>query len=142
MNQKCGLPILFALCLTAPAVAETRLEVGPGVCDHLVNYVEPPGVEYQPGVDANGNPVESADVGGTKPLKMPTKFTIPITDYLYGQLAASSGVATQPANGVLSPQLLVGVVTYDNGQLSFNGQPLGGDPDGALGQLCRKARGQ
>ncbi len=134
---------LFALLfLASPARAETRLEVDGAACDHLVTYVEPPGVEYRPGVDADGNPVAPADLNGGSQIKLPIKVTIPITDYLYSKLANASG---QPApNGFVQPSLTVGVVTYDitSGQLTFNGQPLTTDPDGALAQLCRKARAQ
>ncbi len=134
-----GFPIFAAvvLCLGAGmARAATTIEVGPGVCDTLVNYVPEPGVEYQPGVDASGNPVVPADVGERPPLKFPTHFVIPITEYLAARLTNGG----QTGQGTLSPQAMLGTVTVDNGHLAFNGQPIGDDVDGELAQLCQKAR--
>jgi hypothetical protein len=126
--------IVIWLAATSAALADTEIEIDAGACDTLVNYAEPPGVEYQPGVDASGNPVAPADIGGTPQLKPPQRIVVPITDYLAARLGGAAGT--------LSPQIPIGTVTLEGTQLMFNGQPISTDVDGELGALCRKARGQ
>ena len=118
-----------------------QIEIGPGVCETLVNYVEPPGVEYQPGIDADGNAVPPADVAGTPPLRFPQHIVIPVSDYLAGRLAGTSAATGTAAatSGVVQPQALLGTITVDGTHLAFNGQPLNPDVDGDLGKLCEKA---
>ncbi len=133
--------LLFSFALVSTQVGAAEIEIGPGVCETLVNYIEPPGVEYQPGVDASGNPVAPADAGGTPTLKFPQHIVIPITDYLAGRLQGSSatGSTAAPSSGLVQPQVLLGMVTLDGTHLAFNGQPLNSDIDGDLGELCQKA---
>ncbi len=128
------LRVLALIALSLPLAAHAaEIEIGPGVCETLVNYVEPPGVEYQPGIDAGGHPVAPADVAGTPSLKYPPRIVVPVSDYLAGRL---SGTA---ASGVVQPQALLGTVTVEGSHLTFNGQPLNANVDGDLGILCEKA---
>jgi hypothetical protein len=128
---------VFFILLCPPAYA-AEIEVGPGVCDTLVQYVPDPGVNYQPGVDAGGNPVVPADVGGGQQIQFPKHFTIAVTDQLAATLANNGG-ATTPS-GVVAPQAFFGTITVDGDHLAFNGQPLGNNVDGPLLELCQKAR--
>ncbi len=121
----------------SPAWAEVHLEVTGTACRHAPapNYVEPPGVEYRPGVDAAGNAVAQADI--SPPLRLPDRFIIPITQQLYTRLAASSGAAATSAP--VYSQALLGVVAYDHGTLTFNGQPLDADGENAVSAICGQA---
>jgi hypothetical protein len=134
----------FVLMITAgficSAAEAAQLTVSPAACDQLVNYIEPAGVEYQPGVDANGNAVAPADIGNRRPIKPPTHIVIPITDYLASRLTGTQTNAT--GGNVLQPTANIGTVELTNGQVTFNGQPIGDDVDGDLGALCRKLRQQ
>ena len=129
------LSLVIMACLLCDVAAATEITITPAACDQLVNYIEPPGVEYQPGVDANGDAVVPADLGNRQPVKPPRQIVVPITDYLASRLNAS-----QTNGGVIQPQALLGTVALTDGILTFNGQPLGSDVDGDLGALCRKMR--
>ena len=68
-------------CLTGfmgvlPAAAD--IAVSRQDCDHLAKYQEPPGVEYQPGVDAHGETVVPAERGGGANIQLPQTIIIPI----------------------------------------------------------------
>jgi hypothetical protein len=132
--------ILSCLPLSAHAA---QIEIGPGVCDTLTNYIEPPGVEYQSGIDGNGDPVVPPELGGQPSIKFPDHFVIGITDDLSSRLTAGATGTTpaiQTPVGVVNPQALLGTITVDHGRLAFNGQPIGETVDGDLALLCQKAR--
>ena len=127
------LPVcLLAACLILIVEAHAAtIEITPDACDQLANYHESPGVEYQPGIDAFGHPVAPADIGPG--LNLPKKLTIPISSYLASKLPQNS------AAGVVEPQLPLGVVTLENGVVSFNGQPIDSELNQELAAECRKA---
>jgi hypothetical protein len=140
---------IFLFGISCRLATAAQITITPAACDQLVNYIEPPGVEYQPGIDANGDPVAPADLGNRPRIKPPTHIVVPITQYLAGRLTnTQAGATTQTgtaqtnttASSVLQPQINIGTVEVTNGQVTFNGQPIGDDVDGDLGVLCRKIR--
>lgn len=122
--------VLAALLAAGPATA-ADITVSPDACRMVQRYVEPPGVEYQPGVDVHGNPVAPADLPGTT-VTPPTQFHINITV----DLAQRFGI---PPSALYDPQAVVGVVEVDGNHLTFNGQPLNDDQMKGLAPLCSQA---
>jgi len=70
---------LVALALLAPGVAAEEITVTREDCAGLVTHVPDANVAYQPGVDANGNQVASADLGGGFTYEAPTEFSFNVT---------------------------------------------------------------
>src|SRR5215510_12988307 len=73
---------LLALALggaSESAAAEQTIRIARTDCDRLVEYVEPPGVAYQPGADVNGQPVAPADLDGGWQMRLPDYISIDIT---------------------------------------------------------------
>jgi hypothetical protein len=106
-------------------------------CDRLVKYLQPAGVEYQPGVDSHGQPVAPADVNGGVQLQLPDTIVIPIEVLLQDRFHL-------PANSVLwDAKAQVGTVVVQGDQVYFNGQPLKDPETAALEAICReRASGQ
>src|SRR5690242_9362712 len=106
-----------------PAVADiaiTRRD-----CDRLVKYHQPPGVEYQPGVDAHGQTVVPADINPS-PIQVPDVIQIEIEIFLQDKFHI-------PANSALwAGKVDAGTVTVEGDQVYFNGQLLTEEDDHAL----------
>ena len=108
-------------------VAVTRQD-----CDRLVKYQQPPGVEYQPGVDVHGNPVVPADIGGGANIKLPETIVIPIELFIQDKYHI-------PANSALwAAKAEIGTVTVTGDRVYFNGQELTDPESAALADLCRR----
>jgi hypothetical protein len=115
---------------SAPARIEVRVDST--ACQSLIAYNEPPGVEYQPGVDAKGQHVAPADLYPAPEIKLPESIDVPLTlDVL-----TNSGVSV-PAG--MEGKFAVGTLTFKGNAVYFNGQRLGGRDTAALEQACRKA---
>lgn len=115
----------------APTVA---LEVSEDVCRQLVRHVPDVGVTYQPGVDARGNRVESADLGGGTNLNLPETFAIDLEIDLLDRF----GLPTDPS--AFNADVELGTVTVVNNRLFFNGEPLQSQAELLLEEACRRAR--
>lgn len=101
-------------------------------CDRLVKYEQPPGVEYQAGIDAHGRPVAPADLGGGSTIKAPDIIVIPIEVLVQDRFNI-------PANSVLwDGTIQAGTVVVKGGQVFYEGQLLGDAETSALGELCRE----
>jgi hypothetical protein len=129
----CGLlawGCLIALGSVLPAAAD--IAVTRQDCDRMVKYQEPPGVEYQPGVDAHGEPVVPADINGGYNIKLPETIVIPIELFLQDKYHI-------PANSVLwAGKAEIGTVTVHGDRVYFNGQALSDPEEAALADLCRQ----
>jgi hypothetical protein len=114
----------------APTITVTR-----AACKELVSHVPDDDVTYKPGVDVRGNKVAPADLnGGSNILNaLPKEIEFPVTiDFFeYAGIAVPNGV---------SGEQNIGKVSYRNGRVYFNDQPLGDDANNAeLIEACRKA---
>src|SRR3954454_3582957 len=108
-------------------VAVTRQD-----CDRMVEYQQPPGVEYQAGVDAHGQTVVPADLNGGIKINPPETIVIPIELFLQDKYHI-------PANSVLwAGKAEVGTVTVHGKRVYFNGQELSDPEEAALAELCRQ----
>ncbi len=103
-------------------------------CDWLLKYRQPAGVEYQPGVDAHGQPVAPADIGGGTQLQLPDTIVIPIEVLLQDRFHL-------PANSVLwEGKAQVGTVVVQGDQIYYNGQPLQDSEAAALEAICQERK--
>jgi hypothetical protein len=125
--------LTIALILAAgPALAESSVAVTRQDCDRIVEYQQPPGVEYQAGVNAHGESVVPADLNGGYNLKLPETIVIP----LEVDLQDKYGI---PANSVLwQGDAQVGTVTVHGKRVYYNGQELSDPEERALADLCRQ----
>lgn len=86
--------------------------------------------DYVPGVGADGKKVASAEVPNQSSVKMPTDVVVPLTYDI-------ARTANLPRGAQMRAPL--GIVAVEDGQVSFNGQPIGGDSDADLLAACRRA---
>jgi hypothetical protein len=113
-------------------VARPQLQVTAADCRRLVQAVPSGDVNYRPGVDVYGRSVAPADMSPTPPLGPPERMTV----YIDADLRRFGVPATSP---LFQPFVGVGAVTFDSsGNLWFNGQPLGGNEQVAIAELCRQ----
>lgn len=126
-----------ALLLTAGWAAAQTVTVTDADCAKIVNYVAPPDVAYQPGVDVYGRKVAPADLPSSQPQIGSGPVAIDITADLhkYGVPASSP---------LLLPGARLGQLTVDdNGRkVLFNGQPLGNSEEQAIADACRQRQNQ
>ncbi len=137
-----ALPALpIALLALAPVAGRGEtITVTATTCAALANYVPAPDVAYRPGVDAEGNAVVPADLGGAPPIRVPDFFSVAITV----EVAHRLGIPVfpdpaNPQNDLYKPEAAIGVVTYTDGRFEFNGQPLQDDAEAELAALCQRA---
>ena len=100
-----------------PTIIVTR-----SACQQLVRHVPDDDVTYQPGVDVYGNKVAPADLnGGSAILKsLPKEIEFPVTiDFFeYAGITKPRGVGGEQS---------IGKISFRNGRVYFNDQPLGDD---------------
>jgi len=114
-----------------PAIAaneELKNEIDPKLCQQMADYKQPPGVAYEAGVDVKGKPVVEADLNPS-PVQVPDQvvFLVSVDMAQYLGLQTSAGTEMNAT---------MGAITYESGQLSFNGEPLEGQAAKALRELC------
>ncbi|MDG4719550.1 MULTISPECIES: hypothetical protein [Thalassospira] len=118
-----------------PENAAPKITVTQSACKALVKHVPDADVAYQPGVDVHGNKVVGADLnGGSNILQsLPKEIEFPVTiDFFeYSGIAVPDGVSGEQS---------VGKISYRNGRVYFNDQPLGDDAaSDELIAACREA---
>lgn len=122
---------VIVLMSTVPAFAADealKSEVDQKLCREMAGYKQPPGVAYEPGVDVHGKPVVEADLNPS-PVQVPDTivFLVSVDMAQYLGLQTSPGTETNAT---------MGAITFENGQLSFNGEPMEGQAAKALRELC------
>jgi hypothetical protein len=123
-------PLALLLAAAAASATAQTVVVDSAACRRLVQHQPSADVAYRPGVDSRGRAIASADVNPT-PTALAGEFTFDLNVDLAGRVPAGSQL--------FEPQLGVGRVTIrPDGQVAFNGRPVG-DPDrAALGELCAR----
>ncbi|HEY4164710.1 MAG TPA: hypothetical protein VGM59_16705 [Dongiaceae bacterium] len=120
------------ICLSgwaSPAVAD--IAVSRQDCDRLVKYQEPPGVEYQPGIDAHGEPVVPADINGGANIQLPQTIVIPV------EVLIRKYAFIPPGSPLRQSKAELGVITVTGDEVLYNGQPLTDQDEAALAAVCR-----
>lgn len=115
---------------TTPTITVSR-----SACKELVRHVADDDVAYKPGVDVRGNDVAPAELNGgsniLKSLPKEIEFPVSIDFFEYSGIAVPNGVSGEQS---------IGKITYRNGQVYFDDQPLGDAANSAeLIEACRKA---
>lgn len=101
-------------------------------CARLVKHVQAAGVAYEPGVDVHGEPVAPADVDGGVDIELPDTVTIPIEVDLFDRL-------NLPPDRRYEGDAQIGVVRFhlEDGQATFDGQPLTSEAQADLARKCQ-----
>jgi hypothetical protein len=107
---------VFAVLIAVPAMAQSTVSVET-FCRLLPNYQQPAGVEYQPGVGADG-PVVPADVGGAPAIASFETIEIPVEVDLVQRfgIPVQPGVELQPYAALMS--------IHKDGRVDYNGQDI------------------
>lgn len=119
---------LFVL-FSMPAMAQTVV-IDDAACQTIVQHQPADDVTYQPGVDAEGNPVVGADLH-TSPIQLPDTISFDITV----DVMKYAGIA--PPKGVEGQAVIGRVDVAKDGRMYFNGQPMEGQSEAALRALCK-----
>lgn len=129
-----GAVLASCFLFLASAQAET-ITITSDACAYATEYQKDPGVDYQPGVDAEGNAVAPADLDGQGGfMPWPQDITIPLALDLQNSLHLSSKLTGTDA--------LIGTVEYKNGKLSFNGEPINDASRTDIIAACHQAQTQ
>jgi hypothetical protein len=133
--------LLLCSTLAAPALAQAPQQPAPvpeptiridlAACQWVTRHHPSADVDYQPGVDVNGDPVAPADLPGNGGIDLPKDINIAITV----NTAKRLGI---PANDLYKGEVQVGMVTLRGNQVLFNGKPIQPDAEQELLVLCRK----
>ena len=122
-----------ASLLVAPAVGQDKVRVTKRDCKKVLKR-QTRSAEYKPGVDVRGRKVKSADLGGGSPIKLPKEITIDIGIDLDEKYGLGAG-------GKYTGEAKIGKVKVRNGQVFWNGQPLGNQEQGAIAAACKRMYG-
>ncbi len=134
---------LAALVLATAASAKEPVFLSAEDCRRVVAHTPDADVAYQPGIDANGVAVVSADLGGGGGLVInPDDIAIAI-DIPLRAVAGDPGDETSFATNGRSIDRYaatgsVGEVTVRGGQVYFDGKPLGNREAELLAAACRE----
>jgi len=112
-----------------PPMEGDTVRIDAAACRYVTAYAPSPDTDYVPGVDVDGKRVAPADLGAGRQIRFPTNFVIPVSFDLARRLGLP------PA---FEEKAYVGLISVENGRLSFNGQPIGDDSDAELAALCRE----
>jgi hypothetical protein len=122
---------LLILMIFLPSLAQAETYVlSESACRYLTEYQQAEGVEYQPGLDVDGNAVVPADINRNQ-IEVPkvVGFDITVDVAEYAGLPVPQGTETLAR---------IGTVTIENNQLKFNGEPLKPESEQALIALCEE----
>ncbi len=123
-------PLAILLAVAAGSAVAQTVVVDTATCGRLVQYQPSADVANPPGVDSRGRAVAAADLNPAPPV-LAGEFTFDLNVDLAGRVPAGSGL--------FEPQLGVGRVTIrPDGQIAFNGRPLGDPDQAALAELCAR----
>ena len=119
---------LWSAAATGGGVKVTR-----ETCNHVVAHQPSADVAYKPGVDVNGNSVAPANLNNDPQIGVPKEIVIPITIDLQQRLGHSK------TDRKYDSDAQIGVVTYRDGQVFYNGKPLqGGQTEIKIAAACQK----
>lgn len=130
------LPLTQARAEATPSGGGERyILVDQDVCAGLTAHRPLDDVAYQPGVDASGNDVAPADLDGQGGLDLGPDHTyrldiaVPLNEAIEIDPDGALG-------SVDDSDINVGTVTVSNGEVRFNGRPLGSAEAHAVAEAC------
>jgi hypothetical protein len=124
-----GLSLLTGSAPLWPAAAD--IAVSRQDCDRLVKYHQPPGVDYQPGVDAHGETVVPADLNPSN-IRVPDVIEIEVEIFLQDRFHIPT------SSPLWAGKVEAGTVTVEGDEVYFNHQLLTEQDDQALAAICRE----
>lgn len=105
------------------------------LCQQLRPYRPSPDLDYTAGVDARGRAVVPADLPGSPGTQAPLhQFDLPVTMETLRMMGLPTGPLLPKGDGS------VGWLSLNDGQLLFNGQPLGPTETGGVFAFCQQLR--
>ena len=130
-RNRCGATGIFLIVFLLSGIAYADDLVDARACKYLVTYQPSPvnGADYTPGTDVHGKPVVEADISPS-PVTIPDNFSFDVDV----DVARAVGLPVPSGSQSLTK---IGTVTYDKGQLLYNGQPMEGPAEAALIALCK-----
>ncbi len=129
MKARAIIGMLGVLAAAVPAgAAETvTVTISRADCRRLVQHTPAPDVAFRPGEDVYGRPVAPADLDAS-PLSVPDLYTIAITKDIVVENA-------DPARPFRA-RVYVGRVRWEDGRVTFNGQPVTSEAQAELAARC------
>jgi len=120
-----GVSFLVLICLASPALADPSV-----VCSVRAQQASK-SAAYQPGVDARGNAVAPADVGGASAMAMPQIMRIPLTVDVAERMnrVLPDGVKLEANMGLI--EIMPG------GKVMINGRDLSASTDAMCASIAR-----
>ncbi len=119
--------------LSSVAAHGATVKVTREACNRVVAHQPSADVAYKPGVDVNGNDVAPANLNNGPQIAVPDEIVIPIEIDLQQRLGVSTTDRKYDSNAQ------IGVVTYRDGQVFYNGKPLqGGQDEIRLVAACKR----
>ena len=128
-----ALSMLILWGSTAAATAHT-VQISEQDCSDLARHVASADVNYQPGVDVDGNAVAPADLNGAGQIRAPDMITIPLTL----DLASRLGIPAEGNADFLARPVIGDVVVTSDGRVTFNDTPLTSDAQHELALKCQR----
>ena len=127
-----GLAATALAGVAAPVSAQRQtLVISDADCRQLVAHGARNDVNFKPGVDVHGRPVKPADLESNSAIKLPDEISIDISVEIYTFLrqTAPRGLETSSAS--------LGAVTFKQGRVYFNGQPIDNGANSPIAEACR-----
>jgi hypothetical protein len=124
----------ISLLIVSDSVAQQapRIAVRAEVCRQLVRHEPGPDVAYRPGVDVRGRRVAPADLDPAPSLGTPDQIVVHIEPDL-------RRFGLSPNSPLSQPRTWAGEIAFDrNGNVTFNGVPLGRPEVNAIAEACRR----
>ncbi len=119
----------FMLAASPVLAADKIPAVDPVLCQYMISHVPDEGVEYKPGVDAEGKPVVAAETDDVPEVSMPEKtefvLTVDLAKHLHMNVPEG-----------LAGEARLGTIAIDEGEVMFNGAPLSGEAAHELKAIC------
>lgn len=106
--------VLIIAGIMAFGVSGTVFAAELAECRALADYQKPPGVDYEPGVDVEGNRVAPADLNAA-PFELPDIMSVPLSVDLAQCLP-------DPPGGILGEAPLGFLEVHKNGRVTYEGQ--------------------
>lgn len=118
--------------ITVPATAQGQtLVISDADCRALVAHVARNDVNFKPGVDVHGRPVKPADLESNSTIKLPDEISIDISLEIYTFLQRTA------PRGLEKSKTSLGAVTFKQGRVYFNDQPIDNGANGPIAEACR-----
>jgi len=130
----CAAPALAQDKMVNPVAPVTEVSVTAEDCKRLVKHKPSADVAFQPGIDADGNPVIPAHGPGKDPgqIALPKTIVIDFGIDLAGKYGISGAGLQTATSKILTIEYDLGL-----GGLTVNGRPLGKDDSRAISKACK-----